>query len=70
MKPARATPRPAPGDLVPIAERTRYLTVLRAGFGLFVVGVTFLAPQVRGISSGALATATGGYLLLLAGHSG
>jgi len=64
MRSASATARAAPGELVPIAERIRYLSALRAGFGLFVLGLGGLAPDLLGTSLGAFAAATGGYILL------
>jgi signal transduction histidine kinase len=64
MRSAPATARPAPGELVPIAERIRYLSALRVGFGLFVLGLGSLAPDLLGTSLAAFAAATGGYVLL------
>jgi signal transduction histidine kinase len=64
MRSASATARPAPGELVPIAERIRYLSALRVAFGLFVLGLGSLAPDLLGTSLGAFAAATGAYLLL------
>jgi signal transduction histidine kinase len=66
MRSASATARPAPGELVPIAERIRYLLALRVAFGLFVLGLGSVAPDLLGISPGALAAATGAYFLLAA----
>jgi signal transduction histidine kinase len=59
-----ATARPAPGELVPIAERIRYLLALRVAFGLFVLGLGSLAPDLLGTSLNTFAVATGVYLLL------
>lgn len=64
MRSASATTRPAPGELVPIAERIRYLLALRVAFGLFVLGLGSVAPDLLGTSQAAFAAATGFYLLL------
>jgi signal transduction histidine kinase len=64
MRSASAAARPAPAELVPIAERIRYLLALRVAFALFVLSLGWLAPGLLGTSFGLFASATGAYLLL------
>lgn len=64
MRLGSAVAQPAPGELVPIAERIRYLLALRVGFGLIVLGLGWLAPDLLGVPLGTLAAATGAYFLL------
>ena len=59
----RARSRPEPGDLVSLAERVGSLSFMRAGFALAVLALGWIEPGLRGVSMGALALATGAYLV-------
>src|SRR2546422_9843597 len=60
-----ARTRPERAELLSIAERMRYMRILRAGFVAIVMSVCTLAPSLRGVSLQALIAATGLYSLLL-----
>jgi len=59
----RARSRPEPGDLVSLAERMGSLSFMRAGFAVAVIALGWIEPGLRGVSMGALALATGAYLV-------
>ena len=59
----RARSRPEPGELVSLAERMGSLTFMRVGFAIAVLALGWLAPDLRGVSMGTLALATGAYLV-------
>jgi len=59
----RARSRPEPGDLVSLAERVGSLSFMRAGFAVAVLALGWIEPGLRGVSMGALALATGAYLV-------
>ena len=49
-----ARSRPERAELLSIAERMRYMRILRAGFVAIVMSVCTLAPSLRGVSLQAL----------------
>ena len=57
-------------DLVPLAERFRYLRFFRMGAAAAVLVVWALLPELRELSLAGVAVATGGYLLLSLARSG
>jgi signal transduction histidine kinase len=59
----RACSRPEPGDLVSLTERMGSLSFMRAGFAVAVIALGWIEPGLRGVSMGALALATGAYLV-------
>jgi signal transduction histidine kinase len=59
----RARSRPEPGELVSLEERMGSLSFMRVGFAVAVLALGSIAPDLRGVSMGLLALATGGYLV-------
>jgi signal transduction histidine kinase len=56
--------RPQLSELVSLVERVRWLTGLRIGLGLTVLGGVTLVPELRGVSATSLLAATGAYVVL------
>ncbi|MGH2658979.1 MAG: GAF domain-containing sensor histidine kinase [Actinomycetota bacterium] len=63
---ARDRSRPETGELVSLSERMGSLGIMRLGFGVAVLVVGALAPDLRGVSVDALVLATGAFLSSLA----
>ena len=56
--------RPQVSELVSLVERVRWLTGLRIGLALTVLGGVTLVPELRGVSGTSLLAVTGTYMVL------
>ena len=53
---------PDPSELVPLAERTGYVEILRAGIGVVILATVMLSPSIATVGAGSVALVTALYL--------
>ena len=60
------TLEPDPSELVPLAERTSYVEILRVGMAVLVLATVLLRPGITTVGAGLMALVTGCYLAVTA----